>query len=337
MLGVCAVGVWSALGLYMDVPNGWHATLAVCANSSLGGATGTGGTDAYAEGALRASHVPVGADGRHVATYCNLNQLWFATAINIFVCLMSYINFLPIPWRVSCFAHLFCSRRPTHAGVDFYGRPTDALWFNIERRVRKRIAIGLNLAWICHFAALYTHLRWPEYIHIAWPYLLWHYLPLLLSISFQVSAARKQSTAEDRLIADNPERFPPRPMHYVMLGYRKWRKGKSSGLSLLASVRNELKELKTEARRSQRESFASRHTGIPRSATRTLERASSESAFVTPPTTPAPPPPSWRGMRHTVSPVSPAAPGTAPAAVVVGQTSRRGETSTAIVPACRKV
>jgi hypothetical protein len=59
-------------------------------------------------------------------------------------------------------------------------------WFNIERRVRKRIAIGLNLAWICHFAALYTHLRWPEYIHIAWPYLLWHYLPLLLSISFQV-------------------------------------------------------------------------------------------------------------------------------------------------------
>jgi hypothetical protein len=183
---------------------------------------------------------------------------------------------------------------------------------------------------------------------------------------FQVSAARKQSTAEDRLIADNPERFPPRPMHYVMLGYRKWRKGKSSGLSLLASVRNELKELKTEARRSQRESFASRHTGIvdgdrtppplvppplcspalvpdhplagiPRSATRTLERASSESAVVTPPTTPAPPPPSWRGMRHTVSPVSPAAPGTAPAAVVVGQTSRRGETSTAIVPACRKV
>jgi hypothetical protein len=65
-LQVFLVGGWAALGLYMDVPNGWHDTLDVCTNSSRG----SGIDDKYAEGALRASHVPVGADGRHVATYC---------------------------------------------------------------------------------------------------------------------------------------------------------------------------------------------------------------------------------------------------------------------------
>jgi hypothetical protein len=69
-----------------------------------------------------------------------------------------------------CICAVFCSNRPSDAGVDFYGRPTDVLWFNIERRVRKRIAIGLNLAWICHFTSLTTHLVWPEYIQgQTWP------------------------------------------------------------------------------------------------------------------------------------------------------------------------
>jgi hypothetical protein len=69
-----------------------------------------------------------------------------------------------------CTCAVFCSNRSSDAGVDFYGRPTDVLWFNIERRVRKRIAIGLNLAWICHFTSLTTHLVWPEYIQgQTWP------------------------------------------------------------------------------------------------------------------------------------------------------------------------
>ena len=43
----------------------------------------------------------------------------------------SYINFLPIPWRLAILHHDTCSPRRTDDGVDFYGRPTEALWFNI--------------------------------------------------------------------------------------------------------------------------------------------------------------------------------------------------------------
>jgi hypothetical protein len=105
---------------------------------------------------------------------------WFNTCIKAFVVLFSYINFLPIPWRVSCFHHVYCSRRPNEEGVDFYGRPTDALWFNLSKATRRKISLGLNLAWMCHFAALATHIVWPEYIDgQSWPAVLYHNLPMV--------------------------------------------------------------------------------------------------------------------------------------------------------------
>ena len=41
--------------------------------------------------------------------------------------------------------HVTCSGRECEAGCDFYGRPTDALWFNIPRKTRLYIAILLNV------------------------------------------------------------------------------------------------------------------------------------------------------------------------------------------------
>ena len=155
------------------------------------------------------------------------------TCIKAFTFIFSYMNFLPIPWRLSIFneaffgrpmmddelkasaaddhrvphrlivlrmaARLFpsvnkcqrvsisvnecheCHRVPLSAteghrlpssatecpechqmtdtrdcpqvGCDFYGRPTESLWFNLSRKDRRAITILLNVAWITHFAS----------------------------------------------------------------------------------------------------------------------------------------------------------------------------------------
>jgi len=225
-LAVVGFGVlicWTMLGLFFEIDNGWGKTRDVCLNS-----TGWNATE------MKGTSVPM-LDGEYVTTFCNLNQWWFNTCIKAFVVLFSYINFLPIPWRVSCFHHVYCSRRPNEEGVDFYGRPTDALWFNLSKATRRKISLGLNLAWMCHFAALATHIVWPEYIEgTTWPHVLYHNLPEVLSLFFQISAASAQYRAEDRLIEEEPERFPPKPLTLVLSGWRKWRSGEFEGTLMRA-------------------------------------------------------------------------------------------------------
>ena len=135
---------------------------------------------------------------------------WFNTCIKAFVVLFSYINFLPIPWRVSCFHHVYCSRRPSEEGVDFYGRPTDALWFNLSKATRRKISLGLNLAWMCHFAALATHIVWPEYIEgQTWPAVLYHNLPMVP----QLSLFNHQPSSSPLPLALTPRPYPASSSH----------------------------------------------------------------------------------------------------------------------------
>ena len=171
VIGFGLVIIWAMLGLYFEIPNGWEGTLDVCRDSIGWNATSMAGTS-----------VPIGEDGEFVTNFCNLNQWWFNTCVKAFVVLFSYINFLPVPWRLSCAHHVFCSHRANHDGVDFYGRDTDALWFNIPRSSRRRIAVGLNLAWVFHFVCLAMHIVWPEFVDgQIWPLILYHNLPLVLS------------------------------------------------------------------------------------------------------------------------------------------------------------
>ena len=232
-LAVVAMGLimcWAMLGLFFEIPNGWDETMDVCLN-----ATGWNQTD------MGQMSVPLDEDGEYASSFCNLNQWWFNTCMKVFVVLFSYVNFLPIPWRLSILHHVYCSHRPSEAGVDFYGRPSDALWFNIPKDRRRRIAVGLNMAWIAHFVCLATHMLYSEYIEgQTFPGILFHNLPFVLSITFQVMAAVSQSKAENVLIAEQPERFPQKAFHIAKHGYRKWRKGLSKG-SLIQVIRAEFK------------------------------------------------------------------------------------------------
>jgi len=219
VLAFTGLMVWCILGLFFEVDNGWGDTIEVCLNSTGWNATSL---DRFVD-------VPK-LDGKYITGFCNLNQYWFNVCIKVFVILFTYINFLPIPWRLSCLWHVYCSRRPSEAGVDFYGRPTDALWFNLPRTTRRHISLGLNLAWMFHFAALATHIVWPEYIEsTTWPHVVYQNLPEIFSLIFQLTAGRAQARAEARLIAEDPERFPPKPLTLVLLGWRKWRSGEEQG------------------------------------------------------------------------------------------------------------
>ena len=216
---------WAALGLFMDIDNGWTETLPECLthlNNSL--------ASNLTEYDGRPLSVPTALNGLPLANFCSLNQWWFNYCVKAFVVLFSYINFLPIPWRVSILQHVYCSKRPSHEGVDFYGRPTDALWFNIAKSTRRRVAVLLNLAWMFHFTCLATHIVWSEYIQgQTWPTVLYHNLPFVLSVTCQIAAGVTQSRAEKRLILEQPDRFPPRPMMYVAAGFRKWRRREAQG------------------------------------------------------------------------------------------------------------
>lgn len=78
--------------------------------------------------------------------------------------LTSYINFLPIPWRLAILHHAFCSRRSCADGHDFYGRPTTALWFNLPLHRRRVIAVLLNLAYAMHFGSFASHAVYQSYL-----------------------------------------------------------------------------------------------------------------------------------------------------------------------------
>jgi hypothetical protein len=45
-----------------------------------------------------------------------------------------------------------------NVGVDFYGRPTEALWFHLARADRQLVTVLLNVAWVTHFASQAGHI-----------------------------------------------------------------------------------------------------------------------------------------------------------------------------------
>ena len=128
-------------------------------------------------------------------------RFWFNLTIKSFVVLFSYINFLPIPWRLAILHHLTCTRRSCVAGCDFYGRPTNAMWFNLPVRTRRWIALWLNLAYIMHFVCLMEHIVYQSFLEgQTWPGGFAQNLPFVLSMIAAMTGGILQSKAEDALI-----------------------------------------------------------------------------------------------------------------------------------------
>ena len=246
-----AIVAWAFLGLFLGLHNGWSEY-----------------SDECVQAARRNNHT---LDPHYLppcdpscAEFCTLNQFYFNASIKAFVIIFSYINFLPIPWRLSILHHVFCSRRASQAGVDFYGRPCAALWFNIPRRRRRTIAMLLNAAYLLHFLTLAMHIDyWTYYYSQQYYGALAQNLPFVTSIGCAIGGGVMQAKAEDALIKAHPDVYPPRPAHYIGLAVKRWWRGEEKGglRGLRRSVTTELTRYRADAA-VKNFSFPSALTGI---------------------------------------------------------------------------
>ena len=89
------------------------------------------------------------------------------------VLILTYINFLPIPWRFAILVDAWgdaCAKEVEPPGLDFYGRPTEALWFHIDRHQRAVIAFFLNIACWLHIVSVgFQCYYWPYIETQTWP------------------------------------------------------------------------------------------------------------------------------------------------------------------------
>ena len=99
----------------------------------------------------------------------------------------------------------------THqVGVDFYGRPTEALWFHLPVHTRKIVAWCLNIGYVAHYVSLGTHIYYWEYWDTqGMPGAPAVNIPFIISIVVPIIGAQFQGAAEKTVMKANPKRFPP--------------------------------------------------------------------------------------------------------------------------------
>ena len=112
---------WSVLGLYLGVENGMGIYFPECVALAQ-----------LFNQSLHPLYIPKPPNAEwgwsHYAEAhaCTDNQFYFNLTLKIYVGLFSYINFLPIPWRLAILHHVTwntCHQRPRayDVGHDFYG------------------------------------------------------------------------------------------------------------------------------------------------------------------------------------------------------------------------
>lgn len=82
--------------------------------------------------------------GLHTIRSESKAQWWNNAAVKLLSALFTYVCMIALPWRVANAAHLFSARSERgKPGVDFYGRPTEDIWFHIPRGPRATLVLLL--------------------------------------------------------------------------------------------------------------------------------------------------------------------------------------------------
>jgi hypothetical protein len=85
----------------------------------------------------------------------------------------TYLNTVTLAWRVSIGLHLWagglCSGRSSEPGEDFYGRPTEAIWFHIPRRPRGQVTFCLLASTFFHYTMQVFRLVYYDYEGLTGP------------------------------------------------------------------------------------------------------------------------------------------------------------------------
>ena len=135
------------------------------------------------------------------------------------------------------------SEGPAEVGLDFYGRPTEALWFHIPRAKRVQIALLLNLSSASHLCSLGFALHyWPYLQSQIWPGVFAINVPGVGSLACMCFAGVLQGREESKLLESQPHRFPPALAKYLKEAFWEWKSGKSNK-PLVATLEAKLAEL----------------------------------------------------------------------------------------------
>jgi len=136
-------------------------------------------------------------------------EMWSNLCVQVLTALFSYFNLLTLPWRLSILFHA-CGPRSDAPGRDFYGRPTEAIWFHIPRRTRCLIICLLLSSTASHFATQSSRFIYPSYTASnSMPGVVVCNATFIASMVLGIIAGFVQSTAERQLVKAHPERFPP--------------------------------------------------------------------------------------------------------------------------------
>ena len=135
-----------------------------------------------------------------------------------FTALFSYINFLPIPWRLAILHHAWCSSRPMGVGLDFYGRPTQDIWFHLPRGHRGAITVLLLGNCGAQFVNRGARCVYPTYESShRMPGFFWTTGFLLFAFLLQGVAAAYTAVLQGGLRKAHPGRFAPSPLERLRL------------------------------------------------------------------------------------------------------------------------
>ena len=109
-------------------------------------------------------------DRGYVADHCTHAQFWFNVSIKIFAFVFSYVDLLPLPWSLAVWHDVYFKRRGVGgvrvpaAGVDFYGRNSESLWFCLDVRTRKTVTTLTLYSLISQILTMVFHIVYPTYI-----------------------------------------------------------------------------------------------------------------------------------------------------------------------------
>jgi len=193
---------------------------------------------------------------QYVDEYCNLSQWLFNVCIKVIVISITYVNTLPLAWRMAIMVDAWAEvveavtginvdKRESGIGLDFYARKTDAMWFHIPMGKRAYIATLLVLAIIFQILNLVFAIVYWAYIDTQTsPGVLLINIPALFSIICQVASGVVQGKEEAKLIEAQPDKFPAPFTRYLGEGLQEWRKG--NGMSLWATVKSKKEQFDRE-------------------------------------------------------------------------------------------
>ena len=157
-------------------------------------------------------------------------EMWANICVQVLTGLFSYFNIITLPWRLSILYHT-CGNRSDAPGRDFYGRPTEAIWFHISPRVRGWITFLLLSSTTSHFATQSSRFVYPSFKESNdFPGSLICNVTFGLAVLFGMIAGCVQDRAERQIVKANPGRYPPSIIAHIQ-DLRK--RGEFSWIALL--------------------------------------------------------------------------------------------------------